>query len=250
MRVVSLVPSLTETLLAAGVNVVGRTRFCIHPAADIAAIPVVGGTKEVNWDTVAELDADLVVFDREENTREMADACPLPWLATHITSPQSAGTELARLAECLDSVALAQLANEWQTISSSPVGTNTALQQLPGIEHLVGDQSGPFRRIEYMIWRDPWMSAGSDTFIHEMLKRVGVADLLVQTEVKYPELAEHELPRADTYYLFSTEPFPFARYRDELASSGFNGAIVDGEFYSWFGIRSLRLLQQWMSETT
>ena len=74
MRVVSLVPSLTETLLECGVEVVGRTRFCIHPADKVADIPAVGGTKEVNWQRCLALEPDLVVMDKEENTLEMAQA--------------------------------------------------------------------------------------------------------------------------------------------------------------------------------
>ncbi|MDP6374701.1 MAG: helical backbone metal receptor [Pseudomonadales bacterium] len=73
MKVVSLVPSLTETLPACGVEVVGRTRYCVHPAGFVSDIAVVGGTKGVNWQKVADLAPDLVVMDKEENTRENDD---------------------------------------------------------------------------------------------------------------------------------------------------------------------------------
>lgn len=86
MRVVSMVPSWTETLLEAGrdaadFELVGRTRYCVHPADLAASITAVGGTKEINWDRVSELKPDLVIFDREENPKSMADRSPYPWLA-------------------------------------------------------------------------------------------------------------------------------------------------------------------------
>ncbi|WP_428610259.1 helical backbone metal receptor, partial [Sedimenticola sp.] len=76
MRVVSLIPSITESLIDCHVNLVGRSRFCIHPVPQVGHIPVVGGTKQVDWQAMACLAPDLVVLDREENTREMAESCP------------------------------------------------------------------------------------------------------------------------------------------------------------------------------
>ena len=92
LRVISMVPSWTETLLYAGIQVVGRTRYCIHPADKVAQIPIVGGTKDIKWDLVQDLQADLVLLDREENPLEMAESSPIPFLATHVSSLR----ELAR----------------------------------------------------------------------------------------------------------------------------------------------------------
>ena len=89
MRIVSMVPSWTETLLKAGVNVVGRTRYCIHPPKLITNIPIVGGTKDVSWDLVEDLKPDLVLLDQEENPLEMAEECPVPYFATHVNSIES-----------------------------------------------------------------------------------------------------------------------------------------------------------------
>ena len=246
MRVVSLVPSLTETLLEAGVDVVGRTRFCIHPDDRVDAIEVVGGTKDANWERINQLAPDLVVLDREENTREMADACPVPWFATHVTDLKSVGDELCRLAKALNSARLSALGREWQQVAASPAAVIPDVTRLPGIQALIGEPPERLARIEYVIWRGPWMAAGSGTFIHAVLNHVGCSPWLDETREKYPELDAATLPKPETFYLFSTEPYPFARYVDELAAAGFRGAVVDGEFYSWFGIRSLRLLQMWL----
>ena len=103
-------PSLTETLIACGVEVVGRTRFCIHPAEVVSSIPIVGGTKDVDWDLCRRLDPDLVIMDREENTRPMAESCPIAWHATHVTSVGTVASDLGSLAGRLQSRRLQELA--------------------------------------------------------------------------------------------------------------------------------------------
>ncbi len=225
----------------------GRTRFCIHPEAEIVDIPSVGGTKEVNWDTCASLKPDLVVMDKEENTLPMAESCPFPWVATHITSIDNVGPELARLSETVGSDALSALAEGWQALAELPDTTFTSSAELPGFIRSIGDVSS-FERLEYMIWRDPWMAISTQTFIGSMLRKVGLGDFLQTRDTPYPTLGEGELPRDNTLYLFSSEPFPFERYVEELESLGFNGALVDGEFYSWFGSRSYRQLHAFLTQ--
>lgn len=247
MRVISLVPSLTETLLDCGVEVVGRTRFCVHPADAVADIPSVGGTKQVNWEACAVLKPDLVVMDKEENTLSMAESCPFPWHATHITSIESVGNEFVQLADEIQNDRLQMLANAWQELNDYPSAAFEGWDRLPGLLQLIGNPDG-FKRIEYMIWRDPWMCISSQTFIGSMLGKIGLGQYLDAREKPYPELSDTDVPREDTAYLFSSEPFPFARYVEELESLGFNGALVDGEFYSWFGSRSYRQLKAYLQK--
>lgn len=246
MRVVSLVPSLTETLLDCGVEVVGRTRFCIHPYDIVSSIPSVGGTKQVNWETCSALAPDLVVMDREENTLTMAETCPFPWHATHIRSIEDVGPALAELADVTANQALRELAGKWIVLADMPSAGFNGWKSLPGVQTVIGNPAGT-TKLEYMIWRDPWMAASARTFIGSMLSKVGVGDRLVPHDKPYPTLAANALPRDDTCYLFSSEPFPFDRYTEELARLGFNGALVDGEFYSWFGSRSYRLLDAFLN---
>lgn len=246
MRVVSLVPSLTETLLECGVDVVGRTRFCIHPSPEVDAIPAVGGTKDVNWQRCLELSPDIVVMDREENTLAMAESCPVPWIATHITSIDDVGAELHKLAERLNCEALAVLAEDWRALTRQPATALSDLSKLPGEMARIGEPL-VCDRLEYLIWRDPWMTIGRNTFIGSMLSRVGLGKFLDLPHENYPELISAP-PRKDTCYLLSSEPFPFERYLDELEEAGFNGVLVDGEFYSWFGVRSYRALKQYLNK--
>ena len=81
-----------------------------------------------------------------------------------------------------------------------------------------------------------------------LLQKVGLGDFLDAYEKPYPEISNEDLPREDTLYLFSSEPFPFERYVEELEGLGFNGVLVDGEFYSWFGSRSYRQLKAYLIE--
>ena len=248
MRVISLVPSLTETLIDCGVEVVGRTRFCIHPQLAVAGIPVVGGTKEANWTRCAALSPDLILMDREENTLEMANSCPFPWMATHITSAAVVGMELRRVAESVNSQDMADLANAWDDLVAIPDLVCQHWKNIPGLLGKVGEPDLEGARVEYMIWQDPWMAISKKTFIGSVLNKVGLGEQLPEYARPYPTLEDEGLPRADTFYLFSSEPLPFDRYVDDLTQRGFNGAIVDGEYYSWFGTRSYKRLKQTMAE--
>ena len=246
MRVISLVPSLTETLIECGINVVGRTQFCIHPADRIAHIPSVGGTKAVNWRRCAVLKPDLVVFDREENTLAMKDACPYDWIATHITSVGSVGNELEKLAQRIGNATLSGQAKAWSRLASSAPAPFQGWDNTPGLIaplSALSVESAP-AKLEYIIWRKPWTGIGPDTFIHSMLRACGFGEYLPDHAKPYPELSADIMAQPDTFYLFSSEPYDFLKEKDWLEAQGFRGAIVDGEFYSWFGARSFRHLSQ------
>ena len=240
-------PSLTETLLEAGAQLVGRTRFCIHPAGQVKRIPIVGGTKQVNWQRVAELKPDLVVMDKEENTKEMADACPHPWHATHVTSVDSVAPELAALADTLASQALRRQAEAWRRLAAQPALPAPRFEQLPGLLELLAPPKNP-TRIEYLIWRDPWMAIGPQTFIASVLAKTGFADYLPPHKEPYPTLADAALQREDTFYLLSSEPYPFPRQAKALRGKFPQAALVDGEFFSWFGARTQAHLSAYLAK--
>lgn len=244
MRVVSLVPSLTETLIEFGVNVVGRTRFCIHPVDKVQEICRVGGTKGVDWTRVAALNPDMVVFDKEENIKSMVEECSFPWMATHFESIESCPRECEKLARVLGAPQLLELAERWQSVVDHSVKASVDWQNIPGAQAKIGHEPKKICRLEYMIWRDPWMAVASNTFIGSVLAKLGFGNFLPQHTSKYPQLNEQELCKETTFFLFSSEPYPFNRHQKYLQEAGFNGAIVDGELYSWFGIRSLRALEQ------
>jgi hypothetical protein len=261
-RIICLVPSITETLIKCKLNVVGRTRFCIHPEPSIKLIPSVAGTKDINWEKVARTKPDLVIFDKEENTLEMAETCPYPYIALHITSVDNVGSELTKLAEQLDDETLLATAERWNKVAQLPNKDWRPGDEIPGsmaalhsasqeTDSVVSGQKAlqktSVKYVDYMIWKKPWMTIGPNTFIWSMLEKLGFGDFLIFREDKYPNIGDTINPNEDTFYLFSSEPFPFKNYISDLEKEGFKGAIIDGESYSWYGIRSLEFLEKQLS---
>ncbi len=248
MRVVSMVPSWTETLCEAGVEVVGRTRFCVHPAARVAGIPAVGGTKDWDLAKVRRAAPDLIVLDREENPAWMAEQAPCAWAATHVRGADGVGAELAALARATGCAELKSFAARWNKAAAAPPRPRFhSWDTLPGlIKWLRRPAASPaeLERVEYLIWRNPWMGVAPQTFIGSMLARAGFSGLLVERSEPYPQLTTEAFAAPErTLLLCSTEPYPFARFHAEVAALGCPAALVDGEAYSWFGVRSLRFLE-------
>ena len=243
MRVVSLVPSWTETLVESGVNVVGRTRFCVHPAERIRAIPAVGGTKDLDPTALAALKPDLVLLDKEENLPWMAQA-PCRVHVSHITTGDDVARELDELSNALSNPRLGKLAAEWRAELSSPAYPRERVRELPGVKTWLREPTNEPENIIYLVWRAPWMAVSRDTFVGSMLTQVGFGGRIPAFTEKYPRLDLGQFDPSNTLLLFSTEPFPFAQKKTELRGLGFPAALVDGEAYSWFGERSLRFLQE------
>ncbi|MEN0060412.1 MAG: helical backbone metal receptor [Bdellovibrio sp.] len=248
MRVVSMVPSWTETLLRAGVNVVGRTRYCIHPPQKITNIPVVGGTKDVSWDLVVDLKPDLVLLDQEENPLEMAEACPLPTLATHVSSLEQLHRELARLGDFFHNPALLEMAVQCLDVLEAPAPLWDA-RKIPGFMEWVRPSSvqGSSQDVVYMIWKKPWMAASRETYIGSVLEKLGATVKTFPEGEKYPVLDDTLEDIKGAFVLFSSEPYPFHKKVTDLRALDIEGAVVNGECYSWFGVRSLEFLRTALS---
>jgi hypothetical protein len=243
MRIVSLVPSWTETLIECGADVVGRTRFCIHPKDRVSAIPVVGGTKQVRWTEIARLAPDLLVLDREENTLEIAERSPFPTFATRVLSVPDAALESGRLAERTGSERLRQIASRWSAVAAMRP-RDRAPAELPGVLEWIRKPDGPIRGLLYLIWRDPWMAVSADTFIGSVLRTVGYGWALPELgSDRYPIVKLEDFDPGETLLLLSSEPYRFERRVAEMRQSPFPSALVDGECYSWFGVRALRFLE-------
>lgn len=231
-RVVSLVPSLTETLHDLGAHLVGRTRFCIHPAALRDAVPIVGGTKQIDVPRVLALKPDLVVANREENTREMVEA-----LQPHVPVLV---TDIATLSDALDAITL--LGDATATASRA----NDLRSRLHVLLHEI--PQCPPKRVAYFIWQDPWMTVGGDTFIHHMLHAVGLENVFGH-QARYPAVTQVDVQHAQPdVLLFSSEPFPFqekhlAGWRECLPHVPC--LLVDGEAFSWYGTGLLRTFSYW-----
>ncbi len=238
-KIVCLVPSWTETLLEANLNVVGRTRFCIHPAEKIRSIPAVGGTKNVKIDEIIALNPDIVILDKEENKKEMADillAQGIRILVSHVSDIDTAAEFLSVLANQFSNSALEDFADLYRIILTN----KNKFSKEKFISGCVLKQNAEFNAqdLEYVIWKNPFMVIGAGTFISDVLRLTGIE---LNRAEKYPEISSEELK--NKYCLFSSEPYPFEKDFAALTTEGFNGALVDGEKISWYGIRNIRFLQ-------
>jgi ABC-type Fe3+-hydroxamate transport system substrate-binding protein len=231
-RIVCLVPSITELLCELGLasQLVGRTGFCIHPAATVAAIPKVGGTKDVNIDKIRQLQPTHVIVNIDENTKTTADA--LAAFVPHIvvTHPRAPRDNLA-LARLMGAVfgKDAEAARWCRQFEEA----YAALQAVP---------RGTPRTVLYCIWRDPWMTISSDTYIARMLAELGWHVPALADPARYPVFTwdDPQLAPVDAV-LLSTEPYRFTEtHVTELAAEiGKPVLLVDGEMLSWYGSRSV-----------
>lgn len=243
MKVISLVPSWTETLLAAGVDVVGRTRFCIHPEEKIKNIPVVGGTKNWTWEKIVEINPDLILLDREENPQFMSEQKDFKWQASHVQSIYDMPEQLNQLADLIVNEELKVLSDRWKNILSRPKRNAIKdFNHFPGLIEWGRKPSKPVKYVLYLIWKAPWMTVSQDTFIGSVLDLFGVQ--LLKFPTKYPEVNLDYYDPDETLLLFSSEPYPFLKKKEELGHLTYPYAFVDGESLSWFGIRSLQFIEQ------
>lgn len=244
MRVVSLVPSLTETLLEAGANVVGRTRYCVHPRPRVSDLPVVGGTKDLDFDRLAALRPDLLVLDREENLPWMKAKAPCAVHVFHATGVEAMAEETRRLAEAVGgapALKLREQAVRWDRVRGRPPLT-WSWDLIPGEMRRSGPRR-PWNRLLYLIWKKPWMSVSTETFIGSVFERLGASEFWPEFPVKYPEIELADFDPETTLLLLSSEPFPFAKKWDELEALPHTRVLVDGEPFSWFGVRSLEFME-------
>jgi ABC-type Fe3+-hydroxamate transport system substrate-binding protein len=243
MKVACLIPSWTETLVECGVNVVGRSRFCIHPSERVSNISIIGGTKDLDFEKLKVTGADVLLLDKEENLKSMKEKSEIPVLVTHVDGIESAASELKFLANELKSTELANLATRYQKITRAKQRPWN-WHQIPSQMAPLNQNKDPYERLIYLIWKKPWMSVNRDTYIGSVIKKLGGENYLEIFEEKYPKIDLEKYDKQKTFFLFSSEPFPFGKFQTQLLDEGFHGAIVDGESYSWFGIRSLRFLER------
>ncbi len=226
-RIVSLVPSQTELLADLGLDgqVAGLTRFCVHPDGWKARKQIVGGTKNVDPEKVRALAPDLVIANKEENVREQVEACAgfCPVWTTDVATVE-------------DSLAMTRdvgaLVGRQPAADALADRIGAAFDGLP---------EWPETRALYLIWRDPWMSVGTDTIISDVMDRAGLVNVCRQS--RYPALTDAEIAAlAPDVVLLSSEPYPFAdKHIDEVQAltPGARVVLVDGEAFSWYGSRLL-----------
>ncbi|MCR9277177.1 MAG: helical backbone metal receptor [Pseudomonadaceae bacterium] len=238
-RIVSLVPSQTELLFELGVEnrVVGVTRYCEFPARARRHKSLVGGTKQINVDVVAALKPDLIIGNKEENSKDDIDALseryPV-WMS-----------DIETVDDALD-----MIEQVGALVGRGAVAADMAARIGASLDTMTEtyDESPP--SVAYFIWRKPFMVVGRRTFIDDLLKRAGFSNAFDRLE-RYPEVTPVELADAEPQVVFlSSEPFPFEqKHVDEMRRMlpSAHVRIVDGTLFSWYGSR-LALSADYLSE--
>lgn len=228
-RIVSLVPSQTELLCHLGLDkeVTGITKFCIHPERWFRAKTRVGGTKNVDINAVKKLQPDLIIASKEENVQEQIEALAgsFPVWVTDVTNLDNA-LEMIEAIGCLTGK------GEAATFLKAHIAN--AFGQLNEI------RNAKRYRACYLIWNDPYMTVGGDTFIHDMMHRAGFENLFAH-EKRYPHVSIDMLQNSNCeVLLLSSEPYPFsdkhaAFFQTHLPYTKIS--LVDGGLFSWYGSR-------------
>jgi ABC-type Fe3+-hydroxamate transport system substrate-binding protein len=236
-RIVSLVPSLTETLfvVGAGAAVVGVTRYCTEPVGAVAGLPKVGGTKNPDLAAIGELAPDLVIMNAEENRREDFEALAARGLAIFVTEPKTIA----------DGVRM--IARMGEISGCGAAGRALAAEQAARVDAIVS--AGADRRaVRYFcpIWRKPWMAFNADTYAHDVLRVAGGENVCATETARYPTITLETIAAcAPEVILLPDEPYAFGeRDRHALALLADTPALragrvhfVDGKALSWYGPR-------------
>lgn len=227
MRIVSLVPSFTKTLFDFELDssqIVGRTKFCIHPTEKVSQVQIIGGTKDLKLEQIRALRPDLILASKEENEKVQVETLQLEfnvWV-TDIKTLNDNREFLSELGERLQKQSLAHCFNE---------KLDQMFNSLPRRKE---------KSLTYFIWKDPYLSVGGDTFIHAMLEQLGFKNSH-ENALRYPTVPLEELAREKTLFL-SSEPYPFKeKHKKELLSlyPHLEIHLVNGEAFSWYGTHLL-----------
>ena len=227
-RIVSLVPSQTELLIDLGLRkqVVGITKFCTHPESLKGEKTIVGGTKTIHIDTIKDLRPDIIICNKEENTKEIVASCakiaPV-WVS-----------DIYTIDDALDMISLLGTLFKKEEKAFGII-TNIRNQYTLFTEFMAQKQT---RKVAYLIWQKPYMVAAVDTFINSLLSINKFENIVKTPTSRYPEVDIEDLKQADLI-LLSSEPFPFSEKHVKVIENVTKKQVmlVDGAYFSWYGSR-------------
>jgi ABC-type Fe3+-hydroxamate transport system substrate-binding protein len=224
-RIISLVPSQTEFLYDIGLNteVVGITKFCIHPNQWFKSKTRVGGTKTIDLDKIKVLNPDLIIANKEENTQAEIE-----------TLQKLYNVYVSDIYTLNDSY---QMMNDIGLMTGK---TKKTIEIINSIQTNFKDLKQVNKRVLYLIWREPFMIAGQDTFINHLLKKCGLNNAIEEKTSRYNEISKKQISLLNLdYVLLSSEPYPFKEKHiaelEKITSAKI--VLVDGEMFSWYGSR-------------
>lgn len=235
MRIISLVPSVTELIVQWGLasRLVGRTRYCIAPKWIRATVPSVGGTKDPDFARIVDLKPDLVILEMDENPKSISETLTkagIPWMAL----------EIRAVKDCIPA---------WLSLGEKLGVEEQAKARAAGLKALMKAKPHKGPRTLALIWKDPWIAAGPDTYVGDLVRQSGFTPI---GSVGYPRLSEEELEAMNPEtILLPSEPFRFnQRHAAELRKRFSNALVhlVDGQAMTWYlsrtelGLECLRAL--------
>ena len=231
-RIISLVPSQTELLVDLGLadNLVGITKFCVHPNHIYKSKPRVGGTKQLDFEKIKALKPSIIIANKEENEKSQIEALSQEfpvWIS-----------DIYNLADNEEMILL--LSKLFNKTEQAQQIINTITSEFKSLTPYV-----PPKKVLYFIWRKPYMLAGNNTFINYVLELLGFENLLKNnTESRYPTVTAEMLAKLQPeMVLLSSEPYPFKqKHIDEFQNiwPSANIKLVDGEMFSWYGSRLMQ----------
>jgi ABC-type Fe3+-hydroxamate transport system substrate-binding protein len=240
-RIVSLVPSQTELLFDLGLDesVVGITRFCIHPEPKVKGKTTIGGTKNPDLDAIRSLQPDFILGNKEENRKEDIEVLQkeFPVWISDVNTLTDAITMITEVGRMVGKETSALWLASLIETRFAEIASDIAALRTP-------------KRALYLIWRNPWMAAGSGTFIDDILHRAGFTNAM-EHQTRYPECTATDIRalRPDLI-LLSSEPYPFKEnHLAELKTiyPATEIKLVRGDLFSWYGSRLLRTPSYLMS---
>ena len=230
-RIVSLVPSQTELLhfLELELETIGITKFCVHPSSWHREKTKIGGTKNLDIEKIISLEPDLIIANKEENVKEQVEKLA-----------QDFNVWVTDVNNFNDSL---QMIHDIGVITKKETKANALIQSIKNEFEQNQHQLNALKNVVYLIWKDPYMTIGGDTFINNMLLQAGFKNIFDNT-LRYPEVSVDLLQDLKPEYIFlSSEPYPFSnKHLEELKSALPDSKIilVNGEMFSWYGPRLLQ----------
>lgn len=234
-RIVSLCPSITETLVAIGglSRLAAATRYCVRPQGLLWGVPRIGGTKNPDIGRILDLEPDLVFANEEENRREDVDALRAAGVEVDVSFPKTVADVAPEI-------------RRWGVRLGAEGEANALAARIEAELAALGKTPFPGTfRYAYWIWRDPWMTVSDDTYVADLLRLAGGVNVFGAEPERYPTASPAEsLARGASVHLFPSEPYPFREEKHaaqvaELFGKASRRLFVAGDDLCWHGVRTL-----------
>ncbi len=237
-KIISLVPSITYMLFTLGLDneVAGITRFCKLPAHWKKQKTIIGGTKDIKFDRIADLKPDIILANKEENTKEVVAELQkiAPVYVSDVKKLEDNSMLITDLGKILNRERAAQ----------------KRIQEIHKANTIYNQFNFPPRKTAYFIWKNPWMTVGGDTFINHMLQTAGFNNVFAD-KFRYPQVDLQQLQDINPeVILLSSEPYPFKVKEQKYLQTLFPKAcvlLVEGEPFTWFGTFPLQAFDYFQS---